>query len=553
MKIVTPAEMARLERGTTAFGLSTDDLMEQAGLAIAQEIRRALGGTGVAGKRVLMLVGPGNNGGDGLVAARHLARWGASVILFLATIRPDDDPNLRLALSEGAQAVSANSNDSLSALERALRSSHVVVDAVLGTGRSRPLSGALANVMARVSKNADLPRNRRPLYVAVDVPTGIDAATGRADPLTPRTDLTLALGFPKVGHFIFPAPEYMGVLNTLDIGIPPELSKDISLELITPSWVRQQLPQRGLNGHKGTYGHALIVGGSVNYPGAACLAAGAALRSGPGLVTLAVPQGIYGIAASKLTEAIHLPLPDNGSGCLDPQALPAIRQASSRYSSMAVGCGMGRSESAKQFLRGLLLSEHAPPQPLVIDADALNILAESCPDWWQRIPATAVLTPHPGEMARLTGLLTTQIQARRVETAREYAHKWGHVVVLKGAFTVVAQPEGPCRIAPFANPLLSVGGTGDVLSGIIGGLLAQGMKPADAAACGVYLHGAAADSLRATHGDRGATAGDIINALPGTTRAILQDRRGLAPQPSSARYASSSRSTTWHTLTSAPA
>ena len=158
----------------------------------------------------------------------------------------------------------------------------------------------------------------------------------------------------------------------------------------------------------------------------------------------------------------------------------------------------------------------------MIDADALNILAESCPGWWRRIPATAVLTPHPGEMARLTGLLTTQIQARRVETAREYAHKWGHVVVLKGAFTVVAQPEGPCRIAPFANPLLSVGGTGDVLSGIIGGLLAQGMKPADAAACGVYLHGAAADSLRATHGDRGATAGDIINALPGTTRAILE-------------------------------
>ena len=511
--------MARLERGTTAFGLSTDDLMEQAGLAIAQEIRRAVGG--VAGKRVLTLVGPGNNGGDGLVVARHLARWGASVILFLATIRPDDDPNLRLALSEGAQAVSANSDDSLSALERALSSSHVVVDAVLGTGRSRPLSGTLADVMARVSKNANLPRDKRPLYVAVDVPTGIDAATGRADPLTPRTDLTLALGFPKVGHFIFPAPEYMGVLNTLDIGIPPELSKDISLELITPSWVRQQLPQRGLNGHKGTYGHALIVGGCINYPGAACLAAGAALRSGPGLVTIAVPQGIYGIAASKLTEAIQLPLPDNGSGCLDPQALPAIRQASSRYSSIAVGCGMGRSEPAKQFLQGLLLSEYAPSQPLVIDADALNILAES-PGWWRQIPAPSVLTPHPGEMSRLTGLPTTQIQARRVETAREYASKWGHVVVLKGAFTVIAQPEGPCRIAPFANPLLSVGGTGDVLSGIIGGLLAQSMTPADAAACGVYLHGAAADSLRATHGDRGGTAGDIINALPGTTRAILQ-------------------------------
>ena len=520
MKIVTPTEMARLERDAAAFGRSTNDLMERAGLAIAREIRRTLGG--VAGRRVLTLVGPGNNGGDGLVAARHLARWGASVLLHLVAIRPDDDPNLRLALLEGAQLLTANCDDGLSALERALRSTHVVVDAVLGTGRSRPLSGTLANVMARVSKNVRLPRNRRPLYVAVDVPTGVDAATGRADPLTPRIDLTLALGFPKVGHFIFPAADYVGVLNPLDIGIPPELSKDISLELISPSWVRQQLPQRGLNGHKGTYGHALIVGGSVNYPGAPCLAAGAALRSGSGLVTLAVPQGIYGIAASKLTEAIQLPLSDNGSACLDPQALPVIRQASSSYSSMAVGCGMGRSEPAKKFLQGLLLSEHAPSQPLLLDADALNILAESCPDWWQRIPATAVFTPHPGEMARLTGLPTEEIQSRRVETAREYASKWGHVVVLKGAFTVVAQPEGPCRIAPFANPLLSVGGTGDVLAGIIGGLLAQGMTPADAAACGVYLHGAAADSLRATHGNRGATAGDIINALPGTTRAILE-------------------------------
>ena len=521
MKIVTPAEMARLERGTTAFGLSTDDLMEQAGLAIAQEIRRAVGG--VAGKRVLMLVGPGNNGGDGLVAARHLARWGASVLLFLATIRPDDDPNLRLALSEGAQAVSANSDDSLSALERALRSSHVVVDAVLGTGRSRPLSGPLADVMERISRSARLPRNKRPLYVAVDVPTGVDAATGRADPLTPPIDLTLALGFPKVGHFIFPAPEYMGVLKTLDIGIPPELSKDISLELITPSWVRQQLPQRGLNGHKGTYGHALIVGGSVNYPGAACLAAGAALRSGPGLVTHRRASGHLRHSGLKTDRSHSAALAGQRLGMPPPTSSPShqaglIPTIPPSSSAAAWGVPSRQNSSFKDFCSP---SMHHP-QPLVIDADALNILAESCPDWWQRIPATAVLTPHPGEMARLTGLLTTQIQARRVETAREYAHKWGHVVVLKGAFTVVAQPEGPCRIAPFANPLLSVGGTGDVLSGIIGGLLAQGMKPADAAACGVYLHGAAADSLRATHGDRGATAGDIINALPGTTRAILE-------------------------------
>ena len=200
--------------------------------------------------------------------------------------------------------------------------------------------------------------------------------------------------------------------------------------------------------------------------------------------------------------------------------MPTLSEALPGYTSIAIGCGMGRSGPAKRFLEEFLLSSNAPNKPLLIDADALNILGE-IPDWWRRIPRPAVLTPHPGEMSRLTALSTQDIQSRRVETARQYARKWRHVVVLKGAFTVVAQPEGPCRISPFANPLLSVGGTGDVLSGIITGLLAQGMKPSDAAECGVYLHGAAAESSRPTFGDRGATAADIINALPRVTQAIL--------------------------------
>ena len=509
-----------------------------------------LGGT--AGRRILTLVGPGNNGGDGLVAARHLARWGATVILYLATNRRDDDPNLRLALSEGAQLLTATSDDGLNALERALRSSHVVVDAVLGTGRSRPLSGTPADVMARVSKTARLPKDKRPLYVAVDVPTGVDAATGRADPLTPRTDLTLALGFPKVGHFIFPAADYVGVLNTLDIGIPPELSKDISLELITPSWVRQQLPQRGLNGHKGTYGHALIVGGSVNYPGAACLAAGAALRSGVGLVTLAVPQGIYGIAASKFTEAIQLPLPDNGSGCLDPQAFPAIRQALPSYSSLAIGCGMGRSEPAKQFLEGLLLSKQAPSQPLVIDADALNILAES-PGWWRRIVSPAVVTPHPGEMSRLTGLSTEadsipsrgnsprvrpQVGAGGGPKGRVYSHRSAGRPVphrpLRQPFAVHrrnrrraggnhCRPAGPRHDSRRCRCLRCLPPRG------------RRRQPT--------RHPRRPGSHRRRHHQR----------APRNYPRHSHGRHVLAPQSSDSRYASSNRSTTWHTRTSAPA
>ena len=454
------------------------------------------------------------------MAARHLSRWGATVTVYLVTNRPDDDPNLKPALTEGAQLIRYNDDEGLNVLEHFLRSPHVVVDAVLGTGRSRPITDPLAGMMERVSKNACLPRDKRPLYVAVDVPTGIDAATGSADPLTPAADVTLALGFPKTGHFEFPAANYTGNLKTLDIGIPPELSKDISLELITPSWVRRQLPKRPKDGHKGTYGHTLIIGGCANYPGAPSLAASAALRSGPGLVTLATPKTIYPIVASNLTEAIHLPLYDNGLGCLHPQALATLAGALADYSSLAVGCGMGRSEQAKKFLELLLLSAKRSDQPLVVDADALNILSEF-PDWWERLPTPAVLTPHPGEMSRLTGLPTQEIQTRRVETAREFANKWGCVVVLKGAFTVVAQPEGPCRVAPFVNPLLSVGGTGDVLTGIIAGLLAQGMASGDAAACGVYLHGAAAEGLRSSHRDRGVTATDIIDAIPTATRRIL--------------------------------
>ncbi len=522
MKIVTPEQMAKLEQDSAAFGICTDVLMENAGLAIAREIRTLLGG--IAGRRILVLVGPGNNGGDGLVAARHLVRWGASVIVCLTSNRPNDDPNLAQAQSEGALTLNVNSDDRQNSLQRHLASSDVVIDAVLGTGRSRPISCPLSEVMSQVSQNASQPKSKRPLYVAVDVPTGMDASNGHADPLTPSVDVTLALGFPKVGHFEFPAANYSATFKTLDIGIPPQLSQEISLELITPSWVRQHLPQRPKDGHKGTYGHAIIIGGCKNYPGAPCLAAAAALRSGPGLVTLAVPRSIYG-ESSNLTEAIQLPLPDNGTETLHTQALPPLRQALPPYTSLAIGCGMGRSESAKRFLEGFLLSDDAPNQPTLIDADALNILAET-PDWWQHLPQPAVLTPHPGEMSRLTGLPTQDIQSNRIETACEFANKWGHVVVLKGAYTVVAQPNGPARISPFANPLLSVGGTGDVLAGIITGLLAQGMTPPDAATSGVYLHGAAAETLRATHGDRGATAGDIINTLPKATKSLLQHDPG---------------------------
>ncbi len=511
LKVVTVEEMRRAEGVAVAQGISTDQLMERAGLAVARHVRETLGS--VAGKRTLALVGPGNNGGDGLVAARLLARWGANVTVYLIRERPQDDPKLRLALREGAAILRASDDDGYRLLDEALKSSHAVIDAGLGTGRSRPLEGAMREVMARLD-------GRRGLLLAVDVPTGMDADTGRCDPATPTADATLALGFPKAGHFRFPGAGRVGRLEVLDIGIPPEAAQDVALEMITPEWARARLPRRPLDGHKGTFGHALIVGGSSNYPGAVCLATRAALRSGPGLVTMAAPRSLQPILAASVTEAIHLPVPDDGLGVLAPRGLPALTGSISQYDSLAVGCGMGRSDSARRFLEGLLAPGSSQTPPMVIDADGLNNLA--CVDrWWERLGAPAALTPHPGEMSRLTGASVADVQASRVETALEWAAGWGVVVVLKGAYTVAASPGGMARVSPFANPILATGGTGDALTGVIAGLLAQGMSPMDAACVGVYLHGAAAERLSGTYGDRGATAEDLIAALPLAAKALL--------------------------------
>ena len=512
MKIVTVQEMRRLEEACASYGITTDDLLEKAGLAVAQEARRALGT--VAGKGILVLVGPGNNGGDGLVAARHLARWGAFVTAYLVTQRPTEDPNLGLALVEEVDVISPSSDGGYQRLDHELGRSQMVIDAVLGTGSARPLEGAVREVMLRLSA-------RKGTLMALDLPTGVDADTGQADPASPNADLTVSLGFPKVGLLQFPAAEKVGRLEVVDIGMPQELGKDILLELLTPAWVKARLPQRPPDSHKGTFGHALIIGGSLNYSGAAYLATQAALRSGPGLVTLATPQRIQPVLAAKLTEAIHLAVPDIDHGSLGPWGVDAIRDNLPHYTSVALGCGMGRSRGAQKFVEYLLLTEPQLGQPVVIDADGLNNLA-TIEGLWSRLKTPAVLTPHPGEMSRLTGTPTSEVQSCRIKVAREWAARWGKVVVLKGAFTVIASPGGMCWVSPFANPLLATGGTGDVLTGLIAGLLAQGMSLEDAACCGVFLHGAAAERLSDAFGDRGATAGDLLETLPSVTRSIIE-------------------------------
>ena len=513
MKIVTVEQMRSLEESSASQGVSTDRLMENAGLAVARVARSALGS--VAGARTLVLIGPGNNGGDGLVTARHLRRWGATVTAYLVTGRDAKDPKLGLALERGVATISASDDPGLEALAKELSRSRLVIDAVLGTGRARPLEGVIREAMLSLSSA----RHHDMTIMALDLPTGMDSETGQVDPACPNADVTVAFGYPKTGHFQFPGDGKLGRLEVVDIGIPDHLAEDIPVELLTPQWVKSRLPARPRDGHKGSFGHALIVAGSRNYVGAAYLASQGAARVGPGLVTLASPQSIYPIVASKLTEVIHLPVPDDAEGRFHPDAADVIIKNLHQYSSVLVGCGFGVSEGLARFLQKLLLTGSASSVPVIIDADGLNALA-GIEGWWQDLAFPAALTPHPGEMSTLTGVAISEIQSGRIETARTWSARWGKTVALKGAHTVIATPEGMCRISPFANPALASGGTGDVLSGVIAGLMAQGLTPEDATCCGVYLHGAAGEAAREQMGDTGTLAGDLLPVLPRVIQAL---------------------------------
>lgn len=521
LKVVTAAQMTALEREAERQGTGTDTLMETAGLAVAEYARSRLGGA--AGTNVVILVGRGNNGADGLVAARHLRRWGAEVTACLLTQRPEVDPKLDLARDYGVTLLDLAGGEGMAAYERLLARCHLVIDAVLGTGRSRPIQGVVREALLRAA--AVRKGGRRPLLLALDLPTGLDADTGAVDEATPAMDATLALGFPKSGLLAFPGAERVGELVTLDIDLPDGVGQDdIALELLTPAWVTSRLPPRPLDSHKGNYGHLLVVAGSRNYVGAACLVARSAHRAGAGLVTLATPESVYPIAAAQLTETIHLPLQEDEEGHVHPDAAHLVREALPRYDAMAVGSGLGQSEGVADFMVSLLLAGPSPNMPVLVDADGLNSLARRG-SWWRRRSGPLVLTPHPGEMATLTGLSTAAVQRDRVGVAREWAAQWQAVVALKGAFTAIAEPvppptDGPqrnglVRLSPFANPALASGGTGDVLTGIIGSLLAQGMAPFDAAGCGVYLHGRAAEMVTAGRGAVGLLASEVADAVPG--------------------------------------
>ena len=505
--------MRLLESRAAEAGVPAESLMESAGLAVARSIAHRL--DGVRSKRVVVLVGPGNNGGDGMVAARYLADWGAVVTLYMTTARRRED-KFEECRERRCRVVEASEDLECWQLGSYVSLADLVLDAVLGIGAHPGLDPVLRAIFESVAEMKA--HSQRPVFAALDLPTGLDADTGECDDACFPADVTLALGAPKAGLLQFPGAGRVGALETLSIGLPEGVDYGLPLDLVDASLTGGLLPPRPADGHKGSFGNVLVVGGHRRYVGAPVLAASAAYRMGAGLVNLAAPESVSRVAATQLIEQVHAPLAESADGGIAAEAAGTAREALNAASAAVVGPGMGADESSVAFLRALLLTEPAVPTPVVLDADALNILANIY-GWPSMLAVPTVLTPHPGEMGKLLGRPAHEVQVDRKGAAMASAEQWGQVVVLKGAHTVIAAPDGRVALSPFANPALATAGSGDVLAGIIGGLLAQGMERYEAAVASVYLHGAAAERWSAANGSGGLLASDLLALLPRVTEA----------------------------------
>ena len=560
-KIVTVEQMRAIEQASDAKGHTYADMMQLAGRAVAERVKQLL--IDIPEPRVAILVGTGNNGGDGLVVARLLAEEveNATVGAFLLQMRDESD-DVFVAARDAGVFMADVENDKPAGyrvLQNLIANADVMIDALFGTSLRLPIRGDASKVLQTVNKALTLRRTERPappfitpadppdferdaepVIVAVDCPSGLHCDTGEIDKHTIRAHETITFAAAKPGLFKFPGANAVGTLHIGNIGLPgnlPELN-DITLTLVDAAEVAARLPKRPRDSYKGTFGKTLVVAGSLNYTGAAYLAASAAYRVGAGWVTVGAPQIIIPTLAGMLPEATWILLPHD-MGVINAAAVKVLREEIENYTALLLGPGFGTEDVTGEFLRELLQPKeevkrsraigfvplgaeeagqvpasgaHMPP--LVIDADALNLLA-GMGDWPSLVPPNTILTPHPGEFARLSKMETGDIQADRIAAAQAKAADWRCVVVLKGAFTVVAAPDGRTAVQPFATSALASAGTGDVLAGSIVGLLAQGLDPYDAALAGAWLHGMAGVRAELVYDTAASiTAGDVLESLP---------------------------------------
>jgi len=506
MKILSVKQIQAIEKSANGNGLSFEQMMHHAGKGIADWV---IGNISVE-RGVIGLVGSGNNGGDTLIALTLLSQKGIRTIAFLAKKRKND-PLIDDYLVYGGEVIDISSNQHFDYLESTWIPGVIVLDGILGTGLKLPLRGKLLDVMTSIHELAE----NRPeaLIIAVDCPSGVDCDSGKVSEVTLSARHTLCMAAVKQGLLKHPARSYVGELHPIEIGINRFMEK-ASLdfpEMIDDSFIRDQLPERPDAGHKGTFGTCLVIAGSESYTGAAYLAGKAAYLSGCGLVRLATHGSVRQSLAGELVEAVWTVLPTK-DGFYDPKGCELLKDDLKKADALIVGPGWGLSDTNAAFLIKLL--KLIPNNlPTLFDADGLKLLSQ-IENWSALLPENAVLTPHPGEMAILTGLDINTIQSNRWEIAKEFAHRWDVNLILKGAMTVVATPANALYINPISDSALATAGSGDVLSGIIGGLLAQHVPISKAASVGVWLHAQAGVVARRKFGtDVSVTAKDILDNL----------------------------------------
>jgi NAD(P)H-hydrate epimerase len=513
MKVVSGETMQLMDRRTIEeFGISGLTLMENAGRGSAEVIATDFGSA--PGLSAVVVAGKGNNGGDGYVIARLLREKGWRVTTFV--IAADEEvcgaARVNLELIRDGSLHFCPETGGLARFRSVIGDADLVVDALLGTGLKSEVRGSLAEAVALINAAGKQ-------VISVDIPSGIDAGTGRVLGCAVKADVTVSFAMAKLGQVLFPGCEQTGRLFVIDIGIPDEVAISVGFhEFLDLEEIRPLIRKRDRSAHKGDFGHCLIVAGSTGKTGAAAMAANSAVRTGAGLVTLAVPECLNHILEMKTTEAMTLPLPDEGKGCLTVRAKAVIEKALEGKDALALGPGISGSPETARLVRELTAETL---MPMVVDADGLNALSEDTSFLLRKKSPAVILTPHPGEMARLTGLTVGEVERDRIETTRSFAAHYGVYIVLKGARTIVAAPDGRIAINGSGNPGMASGGMGDVLTGVLVALLGQGYDAFTACKIGVFLHGYAADLVAAEKGEIGMSAVDLQERLPYALKELL--------------------------------
>ncbi|MBI5233242.1 MAG: NAD(P)H-hydrate dehydratase [Deltaproteobacteria bacterium] len=510
MKLVDTLTMRTLDRkAMSRYGIKGLVLMENAGRTVALIAKRELGRAGA--KRVSIITGKGNNAGDGFVSARHLKNFGLDVMVYsladMEELKGDARTNASIWAKMDGKTTSIKKSPGIKREGSFMLHSALVIDAIFGTGLDTEVKAVYAETIDFVNTRVD------GRVISIDVPSGIDSTTGKILGRAIRADMTVTLALPKLGLYLYPGRDLAGEITVADIGMPRELLSDnkILWNLICDDDIKPLIRPRARDAHKGSFGHVLVIGGSRGKSGAPYMAAMSAIRSGAGLATIALPEGLNPIMEAKTTEVMTLPLPETSGGTLGDMSHEGFRTAAENKDAIVIGPGLGDTEDTRRFVKKVLNGTACIP--LVIDADALNAIGKDV-SILKDVKCHVVLTPHPGEMARLLGVKTADVQGDRIGSARTLARQTGAVVILKGAGTVIADKDGRVFINPAATPALATAGTGDILTGTIGAFLAQGLNALDSALVGVYLHGLAGEMIEKEKGVAGVIATDLLERLP---------------------------------------